>query len=76
MHQNLATPTTIDKIKWESDGLIDGYYVVGVIVILYLGFGVITNIVSNKDNSYYVQTMTFHNAHAWDSSIVFHDFEK
>jgi hypothetical protein len=54
----------------------DIYYVVGVIVILYVGFKVIANIVSNKDNSYYVQTMTFYNAHAWDSSIVFHDIGK
>ena len=30
----------------------DGYYVVGVIAIPYLGFGVIINIASNKDITY------------------------
>lgn len=33
-------------------GLMDGYYVVGVIAITYLGFGVITNIILRKDGSY------------------------
>ena len=42
------------KNKWESDKLMDGYYVVGVTIILYLGFGVVINIVFKEDNSYYV----------------------
>ena len=42
------------KSKWKSDELMDTYYVVGVTAISYLGFGVIINIVSKKDNSYYV----------------------
>ena len=41
------------KNKWESDKLMDGYYVVGVTIILYLGFGVVI-IVFKEDNSYYV----------------------
>ena len=38
--------------KWESDGLMDIYYVVGVTTILYLEFGVIVNIISKEDNFY------------------------
>ena len=44
----------VTKNKWESAGLMDGYYVVGVIVIPYPRFGVIINIVSKKDNAYHV----------------------
>lgn len=33
-------------------GLMDGYYVVGVIAITYLGFRVITSIILRKDDSY------------------------
>ena len=36
------------KNKWESAKLINGYYVVGVGVISYLGFGVIMNMISKE----------------------------
>ena len=51
---NPTTPMANHKSKWKSDELMDTYYVVGVTAISYLGFGVIINIVSKKDNSYYV----------------------
>ena len=40
---------THHKNKWESVGLMDGYYVVGVNGIPYPRFGVIINIISNED---------------------------
>ena len=50
-HLNLTSRTTYHINKWENDGLMDGYYVVGVIDILYPRFGVFINIVSKEDNS-------------------------
>ena len=47
-----TTPTTNHKNKWESVGLIDSYYVVGVTVIPYPSYGVIINIVSKEDITY------------------------
>lgn len=54
MRWKLTTPTTYHKTKWESVGLMDGYYFVGVTTILYTWFGVIIHIVSREDNSYRV----------------------
>jgi hypothetical protein len=54
VHHNPTTPTTKHKNKWESDILMDIYYVVGVNAIPYLGLGVIINIISKHDNTYYV----------------------
>ena len=42
------------KNKWESDGLMDIYFVVGVTTIPYPKFGVIINIIFKEDNSYCV----------------------
>ena len=42
----------ITKKKWESAGLMDGSYVVGVTAISYPGYGVIINIVSKKIITY------------------------
>jgi hypothetical protein len=36
VRRNLAPPTFDHKNKWESAGLMDGYYVVGITVIPYL----------------------------------------
>ena len=47
----------------------EGYYVVGVTPIPYIGFGVIINIVFNKDTPTMSQLVAFHNAQAWTSSI-------
>ena len=44
-----TTPMAVHKNKWESAELMDGYYVVGVTVIPYPGYGVIINIVSKED---------------------------
>jgi hypothetical protein len=52
--RNLTTPTTDHKNKWESAGLMDGCFVVGVTAIPYPGFGVIINIVSKEDITYCV----------------------
>lgn len=41
-------------IKWESAGLIDRYYVVGVTIIPYIGFRVTINIVSKEGVTYHV----------------------
>jgi hypothetical protein len=49
-----TTPLTAHKNKWESARLIEGYYVVGVTAIPYMGLGVIINIVSNHDITYHV----------------------
>jgi hypothetical protein len=54
IHRNLSTLTTYCKRKWESVGLMDGYYVVGVTAIPYLGFGVLLNIVSKDDIAHQV----------------------
>ena len=43
--RNLATPIAEHKNEWESDGLMDSYYVIGVTAIPYPGFGVLINIV-------------------------------
>ena len=42
------------KNKWETAGFIDGYNVVRVSAIPYPKFGVLINIVSNKDIAYRV----------------------
>ena len=42
------------KIKWDSTCHINGYYVIGVTSILYPRYGVIINIISKDDNSYWV----------------------
>ena len=42
------------KNKWESAGLMEGYYVVGVTAIPYPSFGMIINIVSKHDITYHV----------------------
>ena len=42
------------KNKWESIGLMDGYYVVGVTTIPYPGFGLLFNIISEDDIKYRV----------------------
>jgi len=47
-------PWWITKNKWKCVELLDGYYVVGVIVIPYLGLGAIINIVSKEDISYHI----------------------
>ena len=49
---NPTTPTTDHKNKWESVGLMDDYYVVGVTAIPYHGYGVIVNIVVKEDITY------------------------
>ena len=36
-------------------GLMDGYYVIGNTALPYLGFGMITNIVSKEDITYHVE---------------------
>ena len=54
MRRNLAAPTIDHKNKWESAGLMDGYYVVGITAIPYLGFGVLINIVSKEAITYRV----------------------
>ena len=38
-------PTPVHKNKWESVSHMDGYYVVGVTTILYLGYGSIITFV-------------------------------
>ena len=48
-HNNSPPPKKGDSVKF-----MEGYYVVGVTTIPYLGFGVIINIVSKEDNSYRV----------------------
>ena len=54
VRRNPAAPLADHKNKWESAGLMDGYYVVGVTAIPYPGFGVIINIVSKQDITYHV----------------------
>jgi hypothetical protein len=54
VRRNLSAPMPDHKNKWESAGLMDGYYVVGVTAIPYPGFGVLINIVSKEDISYRV----------------------
>jgi hypothetical protein len=54
MRRNLAPPTVDHKNKWESAGLMNRYYVVGITPILYLEFGVLINIVSKEDITYRV----------------------
>jgi hypothetical protein len=54
VRRNLAPSTVDHKNKWESAGLMDGYYVVGITVIPYPGFGVLINIVSKEDITYRV----------------------
>jgi hypothetical protein len=49
VRHNPTTPLANNKNKWESAGLMEGYYVVGVTAIPYPGFGVIINIVSKYD---------------------------
>jgi hypothetical protein len=51
---NLSAPTIDHKNKWESVGLMDGYYVVGITAIPYPEFGVLINIVSKEDMTYRV----------------------
>ena len=47
-----TTPTGDYKNKWESAGLMDGDYVVGVTAIPYPGYGVIIDIFSKEDITY------------------------
>ena len=47
---NLVALRVDHKNKWESVELMDGYYVVGITVILYLGFGVLINILSKESH--------------------------
>ena len=54
VHRNLTALIVYHENKWESVGLMDGYYVVGIIVIPYPGFGVLINIVSKEDITYRV----------------------
>jgi hypothetical protein len=54
VRRNLAPPTVDHKNKWESAGLMDIYYVVGITAIPYQGFGVLINIVSKEDITYRV----------------------
>ena len=67
MHHNLATLTVDHKNKRESIGLMDNYYVVGVIGIPYSGCGVIINIVYERITSTVSQLVTSCIAHAWIS---------
>ena len=50
----LATPTTNHKNTWESAGFKVGYYVVGIFVILYLGYEMLFNIVFKEYIAYHV----------------------
>ena len=52
MHRNLVAPMVEHKNKWESVGLVDGHYVVGINAI-HPGFGVSINIVSKEDFAYH-----------------------
>ena len=52
IHRNPTTPTANHKNKWESAGLMDGYYMVGVTTIPYPGYGVIIKIISKEDIIY------------------------
>ena len=54
VRRNPTAPLPDHKNKWESAGLIEGYYVVGVTAIPYPGFEVIINIVSKQDITYHV----------------------
>jgi hypothetical protein len=54
MRRNLTTPVIDHKNIWESVGLMDGYYVVGITVISYPRFGVLINIVFKEDITYRV----------------------
>ena len=54
VRRNLGALMANHKNKWESVGLMDGYYVVGIIAIPYPRFGVLLNIVSNDDIKYCV----------------------
>jgi hypothetical protein len=49
---NPTTPMADHKNKWESVGLMDSYYVVGVTALPYPCYGVIINIVSKEDIIY------------------------
>jgi hypothetical protein len=55
VRRNLAPSTVDHKNKWESARLMEGYYVVGITVIPYSGFGVLINIVSKEDIIYRVK---------------------
>jgi hypothetical protein len=52
--RNLAPPTVDHKYKWDSAGLMDRYYMVGITAIPYPRFGVLINIVSKEDITYRV----------------------
>ena len=52
--RNPTAPLADHKNKWENAELMKGYYVIGVIVFPYPGFGVIINIVSKHDITYHV----------------------
>ena len=54
MHHNAIIRAIEDTNKLENDGLMDKYYVVGVIAIPYPRFGMFTNIISIHDNSWCV----------------------
>ena len=52
MLHNPTTSMAYHKNKWESVGLMNSYYVVGVTAISYPGYEVIINIVSKEDITY------------------------
>ena len=49
IRHNMVVPLLGYKIKWETALLMDGYYVVGVMVITYHGYGCIITIVSKEE---------------------------
>ena len=63
VRQNPTTPTP-NQSKWKSVGFTDGPYVVEIIKIPYPGFGVITDIISKKDTSYWITIGNIPSAHA------------
>ena len=54
LHCNPTAPLADHKKQWESTGLMEYYYVVGVTSIPYPDFGVIINVVSKQDITYQV----------------------
>ena len=54
VRRKLAATIVDHRNKWENVRLIHGYYVVGIISIPYLGFGVLINIISKEDITYCV----------------------
>ena len=48
----MLAPLLEHKNKWESALHMDGYYVVGVIAIPYLGYGCIVTVISKEEKTY------------------------